>query len=87
MSENIEVCHRDTFRLLSVQMGYVKRHIDLTKTANHELEKDVEYGIMDGLTDGNKLQDIKIMGAIVHTLFQSNISMVAVGICTETKHE
>ena len=43
--------------------------------------------MMAGLTDSNKLQDVKIMGAIVHPLFQSKIRMVAAGRCTETQYE
>ena len=77
MSDDIEMCRRAAFRLLSVRMGYVMRHIDLTKMANHELDKDVESGMMAGHTEDDKFQDVKIMGAIVHPLFQSRISMVA----------
>ena len=67
-------------------MGYVKRHIDIMKTANHELDKDVDSGIMSGLTGDDKLQDVKIIGAIVHPLFQRNLRMVATGLCTETQY-
>ena len=68
-------------------MVYVKRHIDLTKTANHELDKNVDFGMMAGFTDADKLQDVKIMGAIVHPLFQIKLRMVAAGLCTETQYE
>ena len=83
MSDNIEVCRCADFRLLIFHMGYVKRHIDLAKTSNHELEKYVESRMMDGLTDDDKFQDVRIMGAIVHPIFQSKLRMVAAGLCTE----
>ena len=35
-------------------MGYFKRHIDLTKTANNKLDKDVDAGIMAGLNHVDK---------------------------------
>ena len=68
-------------------MGYVKRHVDLTKTENHELDKNVDFGMMSGLTDDDKLQDVIIMGDIFDQLFQSKIRMVAAGICTENQYE
>ena len=46
--------------------------------------KYVDSGIMDELTDDDKLQDVKIMGAIVHPRFQSKIRMVDAGLCNET---
>ena len=84
---NIEVCRRAGFRLLIVCMGYVKRHIDIIKIANRDLDKDFDSGMMDGLTDDNKFQDVNIMGTIVHTVFQSNRRMFAVGLRTETQYE
>ena len=84
MSNYIEVCLRATFVLLIVRMGYVKIHIDLTKMENYELDKDVGSGMMSRRTEDNKLEDLKIMHAIVHPLFQSNFSMVASVLCTET---
>ena len=51
---------------------------------NHELDKDFDCVIMAGLADDDKLQDVKIMGAIVHPLFQIKLRMVAAGLCTET---
>ena len=77
MSDGIDVCCHADFRLLSVWMGYVKRNININKTENRELDKDVDSGIMSGLTDDDKLQDVKIIGAIVHPLFQSNLRMVS----------
>ena len=35
-------------------MDHVKRHTDITKTANLELDKDVDSGMMAGLTDEDK---------------------------------
>ena len=67
-------------------MGYFKRHIDLTKTSNHEPDKDVDPRMMAGITDDDKLQDVKIMGAIFHPLFQSKLRMVAADLCTETQN-
>ena len=77
IGDNVEVCRHADFRLFSVQMGYFRRNIDPTKTSNHELDKDVDSRIMSGLTDDDKLQDVKIIGAIVHPLFQSNLRMVS----------
>ena len=68
-------------------MGYVKRHIDIMKTANHELEKDVDSGMSYGLTDDDKLQDVKIIGAIFHPLFKIKIGVIDAGLCTETQYE
>ena len=87
MSDKNEVCCRAAFGLLSVRMVYVKRHIDLTKTANHELDKYVDSEMMDGLTDENKLKDVRIMGAIVRPLSQINHRVVSMGLCTETQYE
>ena len=67
-------------------MVHIKRHIDLTKMANHELDKYVDSEMMSGLTDDDKLQDVKIMGAIFHPLFQSKLRMVAADLCTETQN-
>ena len=68
-------------------MVYVKRHIDLTKTENNKIDKDVDSGMMSGITDENKFQDVNIMGAIVHPLFQRNLRMVTASLCTETQYE
>ena len=68
-------------------MVYVNIHIELTKTSNHELDKDVDSGMMATLTDDGKLQDFKIMGAIFHPIFESKPRMVAVGLCTEMRYE
>ena len=87
MSDYIEVCRHATIRLLIVRMGYVKRHIYLTKISNHELDKKIDSVMMAGPTDDNKLKDVMIMGTIVHTLFQSILEMVATGLCTETQYE
>ena len=87
MSDKNEVCCRAAFGLLSVRMVYVQRHIDLTKTANHEFDKYVDSEMMDGLTDDNKFQDVRIKGAIVRPLSQSNHRMVSTGLCTETQYE
>ena len=65
-------------------MDHVKRHTDITKTANLELDKDVDSGMMSGLTDDDKLQDVIIMGDIFDQLFQSKIRMVDAGLCNET---
>ena len=82
MSDNIEVFWRADFILFSVQIGYVMRHIDLTKTSNYELDKDVDSGMITGLTDDDKFQDVRIMGDIVYPLFQSNLRMVTEVLCT-----
>ena len=66
-------------------MGYVKRQIYLTKTANLELYKGVDSVMMAGLTDDNKFQDVNIMGTIFHPLFQSNLRMVSASLFIETK--
>ena len=69
MSDVIELCCRSDLRILSMRVGYVKRNIDITKTENHELDKDVYSGMMAGLTDDNILQDVNIMGAIFNQPF------------------
>ena len=68
-------------------MGYVKRQIDITKTENHEHDKDVDSGMIAVLTYDDKFQYIKIMGPIVHPLFQRKISMVDSCLCTETRYK
>ena len=35
-------------------MGYVKRHIDIMKMANHEIDKYFDSGMMAGITDDDK---------------------------------
>ena len=55
ISDNIEVFRRAAFRLLSVRISYDKRHVDLTKTTYHELDNDVDSGMMAGITDEDKL--------------------------------
>ena len=55
ISDDIEVCRHADFRILSVRISYVKRHADLTKTTYHELDNDVDSGMMAGLTDEDKL--------------------------------
>ena len=42
---------------------------------------------MAGLTDDDKLKDVKIMGAIVYPLFQIKLRMVASGLFPEMKYE
>ena len=81
------MCPRDAFILFSVCICYVKIHIDLTKTSNHEFDKYVDSGMMAILTGDDKFQDVNIMGVIVDPLFQSNLMMIAVGLCTENKYE
>ena len=53
MSDYTEVCRCADFRLLSVWMAYINRHINLTRMTNHELEKYVDSGMMAGLTEGD----------------------------------
>ena len=87
MSDYTEVCCCAAFRILSVLMGYVNIYIDLTKTANNELDKNVDPGMMSGITDGNKFPDVKIMGAIVHPIFEIKLGKVDTGLCTETQYK
>ena len=87
ISDNIEVFRNDDFIILIVRMGYVKRHIDGTKTANHELDKNIDSVMMAGLTDDDKLKDVKTMCDIVHPLFQMKLRLIAAGLCTETQYE
>ena len=42
---------------------------------------------MAGLTDDDKLKDVKTMCDIVHPLFQMKLRLIAAGLCTETQYE
>ena len=58
-------------------MGYDKRHINLTKTLNNELEKDVDSGMMAGFPDDDKILRLQDHG----WCFSSTISDQSQDVC------
>ena len=62
ISDDIEVCCHAALKILSAWMSYVEGHIYITKTANHELDKYVDSGMMAGLNDDDKFTRCKDHG-------------------------
>ena len=52
-----------------------------------DVARDLSEGLLEGLRDCEKLNVIKIMGAILHPLFQNKKRMVASGICKALQYD
>ena len=84
MLESIELCRRIAVRDLCKRLHFHEIDED---SAGVDDDIDIELDLLKGLKDRQKLNIIKIMGAIVHPLFQNKQRMIASGICTDSRYE
>ena len=52
-----------------------------------DVARDLSEDLLEGLRDCEKLNVMKIMGVILHPLFQNKKRMVVSGICTALQYD
>ena len=84
MMHEIELCRRISYRFLGLRMNFFKKTSNVSG-ANAESDVDVNSDIMEGLENADRLPETKIVGAILHPLFQNEQRMVTAGLCTKAQ--
>jgi hypothetical protein len=86
MVDDILICRRLAGRLLGLRLGFYVRCNTIKKMANDVCDTDFDKHFMCGLEHSKKLNDMKIMGALIHPLYQSKKRMIDAGLCTEDQY-
>ena len=80
MLDCIRVCRRVAYRELIVRLGYMER--DPSYIGDYDkLATDCERELTEGLRHCQEINVMKIMGAILHPLFQNKKRMISSSIC------
>ena len=87
MRNEISVARRVGFRHLGVRLLFFQRMDTDDNNDINNLDADITAELMEGLVDSPSLPEIKIMGAIIHPLFQNEARMVGSGLCTESQYK
>ena len=86
MLDSISLCRRLAGRLLGLRMGFYKRVSTLNKRHNQDLDTATAASFMADLEDKIHLGDMKIMGALLHPLYQTKACMIEGSLCTEEQY-
>ena len=78
----IEIARRVTHRTLGCRLGFFERRKGGTRDSENVQDKDVAAPLMAGLVASRELSEVKMMGGIIHPLFQGRKKMVLAGLCT-----
>ena len=78
----IEIARRVTHRTLGCRLGFFERRKGGTRDSKNDQDKEVAAPLMAGLVTSRELSEVKIMGGILHPLFQSRKKMILAGLCT-----
>ena len=84
MLECIELACRIGARELSTRLKFYKKDDILYDSDD---DTDITRDVMSGLEPCPSLNIMKIMGAIVHPMFQNKSRMVAAGLCTSNQYD
>ncbi|KAL7526373.1 hypothetical protein ACHAXR_001456, partial [Thalassiosira sp. AJA248-18] len=87
VEDEVQVCRRIASRVLGVRLGFFRRITPIHNRSSHDLDSDLTASSMAGLDDCHRLNDMKIMGAILNPLYQSDLRMVAAGMCTQEQYD
>ena len=85
MHEPIALARRLAVRNLARRLQFYKTDPGERRNAD-QLDCDLSEGLFTGLVHCDSLNEIKIMGAIVHPLFQNVKRMVACDLCTRKQY-
>ena len=86
MEDEIETARRIAVRQLLTRFRYSVRTC-ATKNEGLEQDKDTSADLLVGLKDADCLSKTKMMGALLHPLFNSKKRMLAAGLCTDSQYD
>ena len=86
MMEEIVRARRVAARILGVRLGFFGRVSTFNKTLTAKLDANVKAPFMAGLYEPAEIHEIKIMGALLHPLYQNPDRMEAAGLCTKQQY-
>ena len=86
MIEEIATCCRIAAQLLGLCMKLYQTVNTIHGTAHTKLDCDTSQPLMAGLKDCTELPDMKVMGAFLNPLYQSDYQMIEAGPLTEKQY-
>ena len=87
MMEEIVRARRIAARIFGVRLGYFERVKTFNKTSTAELDMNVKAAFMASLVEPDEIHEIKIIGALLHPLYQNEDRMIAGGLCNKRQYD
>jgi hypothetical protein len=87
MKESINLARHLAWQLLSLRFHFIKQVNTLTTKNIIKYDTDISAPMMANHSHRKKIPDMKIMGALIHPLFQSKPRMIDARLCTRSQYD